>query len=433
MHSAHTLLIAFYVIFYFNISIGLGFFSSYYLNSKNYNFRFPLFITSMQNLIHFILSSVVIYCIKTPSKKNKQSILSYSMTTLPCAISAALDIGIGSYALRSVSLAYYTMIKSSSPVFVLLCGFLFGVERPSIKLFLVVFVIGMGVFLTTVKTETSHIKICLSNTTFILLFASFMSGFRWAFIQYIMKKKGCTSNMPEKEISKLDNNKVDKKSKVNLNDKALADIISSENKELQTSKLKNSINIDFYKMSEQKVITKINKEEMSDQQRKITTDTTHTQDKNFCCERKHNDDHNIDTIIKNDDIEKTDSNYVAVIETVRSLCIPIGCFLFLFSCTFEGMYTIVTSEFFKNAHSIKMNAGYILLTGVLTFTLLVSEFLLVSKTSVIFLSVCGIVKELMIVFISVCRKDITFEMTNYVGLGVSIFGMILYNFTRMKK
>lgn len=445
MPKKHTITIGVYILTYFTISIGLGFFSSYYLSSKNYNFRFPLFITSMQNLIHFIMSNVVILCMRKEYRHTKrQSVRSYITTTLPCAISAAIDIGIGSYALRTVSLAYYTMIKSSSPVFVLLCGFIFGVEKPSIKLFLVVFVIGIGVFLTTIKTEMSHIRIYLGDTTFMLLFASFMGGFRWAFIQYIMQRKGidqknkCDGKIDkEKNVLNVGNEKMIVK---NCDTTCTND--HSDNSYVQNIETIEK-DIDFYRLSIDEDVSNDSKEKAPEADKQSIFEVERHEDK--CIEHKDEDD--VKTRAKDtgkdplpcashariEKPNKIDNEYPSVIETIRSLCIPIGCFLFLFSCLFEGMRTILTSEFFMNPHSIKINTGYILLTGVLTFTLLVSEFLLVSKTSVIFLSVCGIVKELLIVIISVYRKDINFERTNYIGLCVSIFGMMLYNYTRMKK
>lgn len=431
MPTKQTFVITLYIFSYFTISIGLGFFSSYYLSSKNYNFKFPLFITSMQNLVHFILSNIVILFMHDKIIQiKKRSIRRYFLTTLPCAISAALDIGIGSYALRSVSLAYYTMIKSSSPVFVLLCGFIFGIEKPSIKLFLVVFVIGIGVFLTTIKTEMSHIKLCLSNTTFMLLFASFMGGFRWAFVQFIMQKKG----LEKETVCTVSSNKSMEERECNENQ------IQDTNNASFNVEVKNKANdnVEQHKKINFYSIDTINSKESEKNSKNMFFDV---KPKNIepvdykAPESKNEDTPIIDGTVSESNHEKlvTEAKYPTVVLTIRSLSIPIGCFLFVFSCIFEGMHAIFRSEFFKSQHSININVGYILLTGILTFVLLVSEFLLVSKTSVMFLSVCGIVKELMIVFISVCRKDITFERTNYVGLAVSVFGMVLYNYTRLNK
>lgn len=253
------------------------------------------------------------------SGKSLIDIYPYFLTTLPCALTAAVDIGVSSHSLRTVTLAFYTMIKSSAPIFVLLSGFMFGIEKPSIKLFLIVFLIGAGVFLTTIKTDsvTKTITICFSKTTFSLLFASFMAGFRWAFIQYLIQKG---------QVKKKD-----------------------------------------------------------------------------------------------------------VIYTIKDLCLPISILLFLFSCYFEGLSNIFASEFFFDRQKVARSIFFIVLSGLMSFLLLLSEFLLVSKTSVVYLSISGIFKELTVVFISVCRKEIDFRLINFGGLAVSIFGMLLYNMMRYEK
>ncbi|TBU05370.1 putative sugar phosphate/phosphate translocator [Hamiltosporidium magnivora] len=240
------------------------------------------------------------------------NITTYLTTTIPCAFTASLDIGISSYSLRIVSLAFYTMVKSSAPVFVLLSGFVFGVEEPSIKTFLTIFTIGSGIFLTTL-TNTSFDKYGF----FLISFASFMAGFRWAFVQFLIEKK------------KLQKNNI--------------------------------------------------------------------------------------------------------LNTIRDLCLPICLLLLSLSLIFEGYTNIFTSEFFNTPNAIKKNVMVILGSGVLSFCLLCSEFLLVSYTSVVFLSVSGIFKELVIVFYSVCRKEVTMSRINYGGLFVSMVGMLMYNYCRKRQ
>ncbi|KAM0684979.1 hypothetical protein COBT_003812, partial [Conglomerata obtusa] len=58
--------IVLYTALFYVISLTLGFFSSYVLSKKNYNFRFPLFITAMQNLIHFAIAQ---FCMKLVERR----------------------------------------------------------------------------------------------------------------------------------------------------------------------------------------------------------------------------------------------------------------------------------------------------------------------------------------------------------------------------
>lgn len=294
------------ILVYYCTSLSLGFFTTFFLSKDAYNFRFPLFKSSIQNLVHFILTTIILKIRREETKGNR-----YLYTTIPCAITGAMDIGLSSFSLRTVSLAFYTMVKSSAPVFILLSGFAFGIEEPSIMFFLIIFTIGAGVFLTSLKNTSFDL-----NGFAIISAASFMAGFRWAFIQYLLEKR-----------------------------------------------------------------------------------------------KVHNG---------------------GFFSTIRDLCLPISFFLFIMSSKVEGFFEIVNSEFFNTPRAACINFGFILLSGVLSFTLVCSEFKLVSETSVMFLSISSIVKELIIIIISLYRKEIELSMLNYSGLAISIFGIICYNLNRKK-
>ncbi|WUR02539.1 putative hexose phosphate translocator [Vairimorpha necatrix] len=291
---------------YYFTSLGLGFFTKYFLSKTAYNFRFPLFKSSIQNLTHFILSSAIIKMNKDYAKDSK-----FMYYTIPCAITGALDIGLSSFSLRNVSLAFYTMVKSSAPVFILLSGMVFGIEQPSVQFFLIIFSIGLGVFMTSFKNSN------FDFTGFgIISFASFMAGFRWAFIQYLLEKRGIKKG--------------------------------------------------------------------------------------------------------------------GMYGTIRDLSLPISFILCIMSYYYEGFYEIIQSEFFNNTRSAMKNLGFIIGIGIFSFLLICSEFTLVSKTSVVFLSISSIIKELVIIFISLFRKEIELNGVNYIGLGISILGILFYNIKRQK-
>ncbi|KAI9258449.1 triose-phosphate transporter family-domain-containing protein [Helicostylum pulchrum] len=77
------------------------------------------------------------------------------------------------------------MIKSSAPVWVLIFSFLFGFEKPSVKLITVISFIVFGVWLT-IDGEPKF-----DNRGFLLvLTAAVASGLRWNMAQYLMKSGG---------------------------------------------------------------------------------------------------------------------------------------------------------------------------------------------------------------------------------------------------
>lgn len=291
-----------YTLLYFVTSLSLGFLSSYFLDEKSYNFPYPLFTSGSQNMVHFLLATLLL------SIKKAQPPRLLNLMAFPCVITASIDIGISSYALRHVSLAFYTMVKSSAPMFILLCGFAFGIEKLSLLLFLVMLTIGSGVFLTSmVDTNFNMYGFGLVSV------ASFMAGFRWAFVQYLIHKRRA---------------------------------------------------------------------------------------------RRTN-----------------------VVVTVQELCLPISIILLCSSSIAEGIVNIVKREFMANKRKALLNTGFILFGGCLSFVLLLAEFALVGHTSVVYLSMCGIVKEIMIVVYSVMRKKIKLGRINVVGLVISMAGIVLFNLT----
>lgn len=48
---------------------------------------------------------------------------------VPNGVSTGLDIGLSNYSLMLITLSFYTMCKSTTPVFLLIFAFLWGIER----------------------------------------------------------------------------------------------------------------------------------------------------------------------------------------------------------------------------------------------------------------------------------------------------------------
>jgi len=58
----------------------------------------------------------------------------YITKVVPCGLATGLDIGLSNNSLKYITLSFYTMVKSSAPIFVLLFAFMFKLEKPTIKL-----------------------------------------------------------------------------------------------------------------------------------------------------------------------------------------------------------------------------------------------------------------------------------------------------------
>ena len=122
-------------------------------------------------LIHYILA-----CVITKQRPTWPQWKSY-----PTALSTAGDIGSSNMALTYVTVGFYTIVKSSVPLFVLLFAIIFGLERLTTKLFIMISVITIGMVLSVWKNAAFH-----AFGFFLLLIAVTLSGLRWSLTQLLM-------------------------------------------------------------------------------------------------------------------------------------------------------------------------------------------------------------------------------------------------------
>ena len=95
-----------------------------------------------------------------------------------------LDIGLSNTSLAFVSLSFYTMLKSTTPLFLLLFAILMGLERMSWRLAGVIAVISLGLFLLVEGEDESEFSLA---GFFMVLSASALAGLRWAITQVLLQ------------------------------------------------------------------------------------------------------------------------------------------------------------------------------------------------------------------------------------------------------
>lgn len=226
--AINLLLISLWYIFSLLISV----YNKWMFSPDHLNFHFPLFITCLHMIVQFSLSSLVLYLfprfrpagfyggkpIHTESdtmqptdsmeneaegwfsfnsqreehKKARQGIMTkwvYLTKIGPCGAATGLDIGLGNMSLKFISLAFYTMCKSSSLAFVLVFAFIFGLEKVTWKLVTIISIMTLGVVLM-VASEAKFIPIGFV----LVLTASALSGLRWSLTQILLLRNPATSN-----------------------------------------------------------------------------------------------------------------------------------------------------------------------------------------------------------------------------------------------
>ncbi|RUS21983.1 hypothetical protein BC937DRAFT_90743 [Endogone sp. FLAS-F59071] len=107
--------------------------------------------------------------------------------------------------------------------------------------------------------------------------------------------------------------------------------------------------------------------------------------------------------------------------------------LFLTSGIVEGFHNIFWNSFFVTTAEGLHTFGVILVGGCLAFLMVMSEFFLISRTSVITLSVCGIFKEVATILISSLTFGDILTPINIAGLCITLLGIGAYNYLKIQQ
>ena len=144
-------------------------------------FPCPLLMTCIHFLAQWIFSWAL--CARFPVTMGVNRIRSmswkeWSLVSIPCGLVTSGDIGLSNLSVVTLSITFYTMVKASTPIFVLGWAYLFGVERITWPLVGVILVIASGLFLTVegeVDFDAKGFVLCLT--------AAMLSGARWTLVQ----------------------------------------------------------------------------------------------------------------------------------------------------------------------------------------------------------------------------------------------------------
>eukprot|EP00775_Hariotina_reticulata_P003160 gene3160-3438_t len=147
-------------------------------------FPAPMLLTGVQFAFQHVLARSVfarsVFCTGLPV---------FVSAVLPNGVVTGLDIGFSNTSLVYITMSFYTMCKSTTPIFLLAFAFLWRLESPSWALAGVVAVIVSGLVLL-VQGETKF-----NMTGFLLVMsASCMSGLRFTLTQVLLHGKHGTSD-----------------------------------------------------------------------------------------------------------------------------------------------------------------------------------------------------------------------------------------------
>mmetsp|Transcript_7925 Transcript_7925/g.27261 ORF Transcript_7925/g.27261 Transcript_7925/m.27261 type:complete len:342 (-) Transcript_7925:3-1028(-) len=101
----------------------------------------------------------------------------------PVSFMTGLDYGASNLSFVYITLSFYTMCKSSSPLFLLIFAFLLRLEQPSFQLTGI-----MGIIMTGVMMSVFGEVKFNAFGFFLVMLAAFLSGWRWGYVQLLLQK-----------------------------------------------------------------------------------------------------------------------------------------------------------------------------------------------------------------------------------------------------
>ncbi|KAK7204783.1 triose-phosphate transporter family-domain-containing protein [Myxozyma melibiosi] len=180
-----------FILLWYCFSLSISLYNKWMFSEDYLNFKFPLFATSMHMITQTLLAGLVLYFIPRfrPRPEAKMTWKTYIFRVGSCGVATGGDIGLGNMSLRYITLGFYTMVKSSNLVFVLLFAFLMRLERPTFRLIGIITLMTIGVVMM-VASETEFVLLGF----LLALAAAMLSGLRWSLTQILLKSNAATSN-----------------------------------------------------------------------------------------------------------------------------------------------------------------------------------------------------------------------------------------------
>lgn len=127
-------------------------FNKWILSPTGGRFPFPVFLTTWHMLFATLGTVVLRHTTSLLPSLDQVTITktAYAKNVLPIGVVFAASLVLSNKAYLYLSVSFIQMLKAATPVVVLLLSFVFGVEKPSASLFVIILLVSGGVFLASV-------------------------------------------------------------------------------------------------------------------------------------------------------------------------------------------------------------------------------------------------------------------------------------------
>jgi len=145
-------------------------------------FPAPLFMSGVQFAMQHVLARAAFASGLAAREGNELSWMEWAKKILPNGMATGMDIGLSNMSLVFITLSFYTMCKSTMPLFLVAFAIAFGLETPSWRLIMVVTVIVVGLVLLVAGEVDFDVEGFLMVMT-----AACLSGFRITLTQLFLQ------------------------------------------------------------------------------------------------------------------------------------------------------------------------------------------------------------------------------------------------------
>ncbi len=179
-------------------SIALTIYQSLLLSEEHYYFPFPIMSAVVMNIVQMLLAVVLVSAYGRLFKTFRLLLSAEGwkatyQAILPCSVVTATELAISFMALRFVSVAFYTMVRSSSIIFILFGAFVTGRERINLTLIFVILLTGAGVVLAAWDPNSTA---GLNPLGFGLsLLAAVLGGAKWVLTECLLNENESFMNI----------------------------------------------------------------------------------------------------------------------------------------------------------------------------------------------------------------------------------------------
>lgn len=388
---------------WFSISMFISSFNKYFFGeyqNKPYSLaNLPLFSTGFRNIEFFIISGFIVsnsflYMkwkfsrlishiskgkFETSEEKVKlvrpkfPSLGIFFRKYFACSLLTAIDIGMADTSLRFLTLSMYIILKSSTPIFVLIMAHYCGFENLTKRTFIVIVIMCIGMVLMGMEKIGEHsqphdTKFYLGY--FLAVFGSVITALRWGLTQYLINDKHHLSKARPTgmELKNLANEKEDQNIEIPLSLAKASTIKGSKDGEITIVEMKS-----------------------------VDGNTNHKEHPHFV-------------------------NILFILTPTTAI------FLLTASLILERPYSTLP-EIPNPSNSLAV--GLIGITGFFIFFILYAEYWILEKKGIVFLSVCNVLREVLVLIVAAILFGDSYNAYTTSGLILCLLSIIYYNYLKV--